>query len=161
MRGYVVLLEISTPYYRSAVANHLPAPASESLSHPPETVRFAGLPISNPTWRGEPSPELDAAWTSVTDDVGELPVSREDAVKAGVILDLDTLTEFPERWGGGIYASIEWNHHLHCLNVIRMFARYDHYKDKDTSMKAPHDEIVNHIGMLTFYTAIPTALTTI
>jgi hypothetical protein len=40
------------------------APALKDLTY--ETVRFAGLHKQGDIWRGQPRPELDEAWESVT-----------------------------------------------------------------------------------------------
>lgn len=46
---------------------------------------------------------------------GEISVTKGEAIRAGMSLDPDSLVLYPEKYGGGVYTSIEWNHQLHCL----------------------------------------------
>ncbi|KAF1996921.1 hypothetical protein P154DRAFT_607304, partial [Amniculicola lignicola CBS 123094] len=110
-----------------------------------ENVRFAGLREASSPWRGEPRPELEAAWNSVTWEMGEISTTLDDARRAGIELDLNSLVRFPTNDGGDVYTSVEWVHHLHCLNQLRKFTRYNYYKDKDISFLQPFGETVNHM----------------
>ncbi|KAF2179757.1 hypothetical protein K469DRAFT_797546, partial [Zopfia rhizophila CBS 207.26] len=121
------------------------APALGSVDSDYKVVRYAGLQDLNSPWRGEPRPELEEAWDNVTWEVGEIPVSKEEALRSGLLLDPNTLVRFPEEYGGQIYTSVEWNHHLHCLNMIRKFIRFDYYKDKEHSFSFPPEETINHL----------------
>lgn len=61
------------------------------------------------------------------------------------------LKRIPEE-GGGFPVLFEFEHHLHCLNVLRMTSRwnYDYYSASNTSLFKNKENIVHaHVGTFT------------
>ncbi|KAL9480321.1 hypothetical protein ACSS6W_005107 [Trichoderma asperelloides] len=89
------------------------------------SVHYDGTFLANSTsvYRLPPSPEVDAAWEGLGTTSKPLLLSESQATRAGISLDhLKTPSgEFP--------VLFEFNHHLHCLNLIRkaLFYNYDYY----------------------------------
>ncbi|KAL7897152.1 hypothetical protein HDV63DRAFT_380029 [Trichoderma sp. SZMC 28014] len=89
------------------------------------SIHYDGTFLANSTslYRLPPSPEVDAAWEGLGTTSKPLLLSESQATRAGISLDhLKTPSgEFP--------VLFEFNHHLHCLNLIRkaLFYNYDYY----------------------------------
>ncbi|KAH7309853.1 hypothetical protein B0I35DRAFT_359656 [Stachybotrys elegans] len=78
-------------------------------------------------YRGAPSDEVDALWESIA-DIGIVLISGEDVHRLGK--DPAKTVKAPKHWGYGEnihLAQIDGQHRLHCLNVLRKWAHYDHY----------------------------------
>ncbi|KAL6876946.1 hypothetical protein J3F83DRAFT_769962 [Trichoderma novae-zelandiae] len=93
------------------------------------SVLYDGTFLANSTsvFRLPPSPEVDAAWEGLGTTSKPLVLSRPQAIRAGISPDhLKTPSgDFP--------VLFEFNHHLHCLNMIRkaVFFNYDYYSSPD------------------------------
>lgn len=95
------------------------------------TVRYDGTFLANSTtiYRLPPSPAVDAAWEALGTTSQPLLLAPSEASRAGISLDhLKTPSgDFP------VY--FEFNHHLHCLNMVRksVFFNYPYYSDPDAT----------------------------
>ncbi len=77
-------------------------------------------------WRGDPSPEVDAAWDEISWQ-NLFAISTEELVKLGK--DPASSVRLPASWGYGKeahLAKLDVTHQIHCLNAIRkgLFADY-------------------------------------
>ena len=94
------------------------------------TQRFNGSFEKENIYRGDASPEVDAAWDAL--GVNFLPV----IVPEGQLAEKSGLTKDHARrakkYGGGIPVFVEGFHQLHCLNLLRksLFYNYDYYHSK-------------------------------
>ncbi|CAG8960187.1 hypothetical protein HYFRA_00010666 [Hymenoscyphus fraxineus] len=83
--------------------------------------------------RADPSPEVDEAWSKLT-DVGVVIISGEEVSKLGK--DPKKTVKAPLAWGYGSDAHLaqsDGQHALHCLNAIRKYAYKEHYYPLQTS----------------------------
>lgn len=64
-------------------------------------------------FKGEPNPDLDAAWDQIADD-GQI-ISIDQETFDHLNKSADTAVTVPSGYGGGYLASIEIFHQLHCL----------------------------------------------
>ncbi|KAG0704005.1 hypothetical protein DFH29DRAFT_802565 [Suillus ampliporus] len=89
-------------------------------------VRFNGTLDFPSIYRGPPSPEIDAAWTRIVDDVLPTRMTLEEILKAGEV-DSPSKVKYPEKNGGGFMVSTESLHQLHCLNLLRKASWFEYY----------------------------------
>lgn len=78
-------------------------------------------------YRGDPSPELDAAWEHLT-TTHMFPVTEEEVLRLGK--DPEYVTRMPEEFGfgSGLYAGfMDVFHNIHCLDYLRRQAYPDYY----------------------------------
>lgn len=93
------------------------------------SVLYDGTFLANSTsaFRLPPSPEVDEAWEGLGTTSKPLLLSKSQAERAGISSDhLKTPSgDFP--------VLFEFNHHLHCLNLIRksLYFNYNYYSDPD------------------------------
>lgn len=109
------------------------SPAVEAVEY--LDVRFNGTLHKPSVSKGEPSPELDAAWNSIIFNMKPLQISSETLAKLGKD-KRPSLTRLPGEYGGEYLVSMEITHHLHCLNMLRKYLDYDYYKATDVAMQA-------------------------
>jgi len=114
----------------STPSAHLAIHSPESVAVEPVITRFNGTiifpsiyrihsgPLDAPDYHGPPSPELDAAWARISDDVPPIRVTIDDLRIAGEV-DLPAKVKYPQSSGGGFMASLEVNHQMRCLNFLR------------------------------------------
>ncbi|KAG1813507.1 uncharacterized protein BJ212DRAFT_394744 [Suillus subaureus] len=100
----------------------------------PVIVRFNGTLDFPSIYRGPPSPEIDAAWARIAQDVLPTRMSLEDFVKAGEV-DSPSKVKYPATYGGGLVVSMEAYHQLHCLNLLRKVTWPEYYRPTDTSLE--------------------------
>lgn len=93
------------------------APILENFDPGLQEFRFNGSIRWPSPYRGEPSPEVDAAWNriSIVPPL-DLDISREDFLNIGVSPDT-AATNAPEH-GGGYLLVPEFTHQLHCVVSI-------------------------------------------
>lgn len=108
-------------------------------------VRFNGSIDLRSEWKGMPRPQLEASWNSVTYDVTNFPISRDDLEKNSRGEYKETTVRFPPDAGDGYMAGLEVFHHLHCLNMLRKVSYHEHYQDHDILWTDPPDVFRNHI----------------
>ncbi|KAI5458728.1 hypothetical protein BGZ63DRAFT_466409 [Mariannaea sp. PMI_226] len=95
------------------------------------SVRYDGRFLSNSSsiYRQPPSPEVDAAWEALGTTSKPLILSPSQAKRAGLSPDhLKTPSgDFPTYF--------EFDHHLHCLNMVRksLFYNYDYYSSPNAT----------------------------
>ncbi|KAM5343145.1 hypothetical protein ACJ41O_014111 [Fusarium nematophilum] len=89
---------------------------------------FDGKFMHENKFRGNASPEVDAAWESLGVDYRPGVISYEDGLASG--LD-DSFVQRAPQHGGGFFVNVEGMHHLHCLNLVRksLWFNYEYYKD--------------------------------
>ncbi|KAH8880797.1 hypothetical protein GQ53DRAFT_669188, partial [Thozetella sp. PMI_491] len=91
--------------------------------------QFAGSFGQESKWRGDPNPELDAAWDAIATRRVLQGVTKEDVVRLGKLSN--STVQIPEEYGGGYMASVEATHQMHCLNMLRKASYREYYKDKE------------------------------
>jgi hypothetical protein len=110
------------------------------------SVSYDGTFLANSTsvFRLPASPEVDAAWEGLGTTSKPLLLSESQASRAGISLDhLKTPSgEFP--------VLFEFNHHMHCLNLIRkaLFFNYDYYSGPNSPgrhLGADEQTITKHV----------------
>ncbi|KAK0510644.1 hypothetical protein JMJ35_007076 [Cladonia borealis] len=117
----------STKYHLKATSNH--SPAFDALDMRLQSTVFNGSLFSLNTsgiFRQHPSPEVDAAWESIT-RVPNFLVDREDIEKVGK--DPSLVVKAPAAWNVGekYLAALEGHHTMHCLNEVRREVYSDYY----------------------------------
>jgi Mycotoxin biosynthesis protein UstYa len=109
-------------------------------------VDYNGSFFHQTIYRGDPSPEVDAAWEALGVDYRALAVPEADALKSGIEPDQ---VRIRAKYGGGYPANVEGLHHLHCLNLLRQSSLYnfDYYKALGKGAFKNEDHIVKvHIS---------------
>ncbi|RFU74822.1 hypothetical protein TARUN_7446 [Trichoderma arundinaceum] len=111
------------------------------------SVLYDGTFLANSTsiYRLPPSPEVDAAWEGLGTTSKPLLLSKSQASHAGISPDhLKTPSgEFP--------VLFEFNHHLHCLNMIRkaVYFNYHYYSGPNSPgrhLGADEQTITKHVA---------------
>ncbi|THC88338.1 hypothetical protein EYZ11_012217 [Aspergillus tanneri] len=103
--------------------------------------QFNGSFLKENIFRGNASPEVDAAWESLGVEYRPLRVPPEDAEKAGISPDQ---VKINDQYGGGYPANLEGLHHLHCLNLLRksLYYNYEYYHSRGEGAFSNNDYIV-------------------
>lgn len=91
------------------------SPALKDIDPTYRRVKFNGTLDYPSIYRGDPSPEIDAAWDNL-ENVRVTSITEEEVLKIGKTTDA---IKIPSQFGGGYMASVEVNHQLHCLNFLR------------------------------------------
>ncbi|KAF9806897.1 hypothetical protein IEO21_08481 [Rhodonia placenta] len=107
------------------------APALEAVEL--YNVKFNGTLDYPSVFRGEPSPELDAAWDKIASAPLPFRVTSEMLAKIGQP-ERPSSVKFPDEDGGGFMATIEVSHHIHCLNMLRKHTYFEYYESIDASV---------------------------
>ncbi|KAK6535803.1 hypothetical protein TWF281_000054 [Arthrobotrys megalospora] len=116
-----------TKYHLKATSNY--SPVFDALNMGLHNTVFNGSLFSLNTsgiFRQSPSPEVDAAWESIT-RVPNFLVNREDIEKVGK--DPKLVVKAPAAWNVGekYLVALEGHHTMHCLNEIRREVYSDYY----------------------------------
>ncbi|KAL9046167.1 MAG: hypothetical protein Q9214_000929, partial [Letrouitia sp. 1 TL-2023] len=119
------------------------SPALEAVGDWTDIHRLNGSFRFPSVWRGEPSPEVDAAWSRIT-DVGAFQISEEEMKRVDPTF-ADGAVRLSPKQGGGHMASLEVFHQLHCVNLVRQYTYKDYYQDKATSFEDPPDLLRIHV----------------
>lgn len=138
--GSLIVTSVSSfTLWMSTPSAHLAIYSPASVAVEPVVTRFNGTivspsiyridsgPLDAPDYHGPPSPEIDAAWARISDDVPPIRVTIDDLRKAGEV-DLPAKVKYPQSSGGGFMASLEVDHQMRCLNFLRKSSWPDHYK---------------------------------
>lgn len=128
--------------YRAGI-NRMIAPAIKSVKY--HDIRYNGSLKAPSSFRGEPSPEVDESWTSITKAVPLFSIDEEDVAR--LRKNKDEIVRVPDEEGGGYLAGLEASHQLHCVNILRMYTHFDYYKDIEPAFSDPPDVLRNHLGM--------------
>ncbi|OAP55471.1 hypothetical protein AYL99_10444 [Fonsecaea erecta] len=113
-----------------------------------KTVRFNGsLGLPSP-WTAEPSDEVDALWDHF---VYRAPMSISDEEFGRLNVESKALVRFPPELGGGIWADLEMDHQLHCLDLLRKHTHLHYYESKDVSFVNQSNIIRVHLGKSLFF----------
>ncbi|KAL8832369.1 MAG: hypothetical protein Q9170_004905 [Blastenia crenularia] len=108
------------------------APALKDIDPSYRRTLFNGSLQYPSIYRGDPSPDLDAAWDEL-DHVGMMSITKEDILRIGKTTDS---VKIPPQFGGGYMASLEVNHQLHCINFLRKSLSPEYY-----ARSSPHASI--------------------
>jgi len=102
-----------------------PVTASVDIKWTPQV--YNGSFFHQTVYRGDASPEVDAAWKALGVDYRALRIDESEAEAAAITIDH---VHIREKYGGGHPANLEGLHHLHCLNLLRqgLVYNYDYYK---------------------------------
>ncbi|KAI8626643.1 hypothetical protein F5Y19DRAFT_445625 [Xylariaceae sp. FL1651] len=121
---------------------------------PRRSTKFQGSFRSDSPYRGPPGPDVDAAWERYTASpwidgtAVVLGVDEDEVIKSGKHLDQEwansTVHLEPEN-GGGVMATLEIFHQLHCLDLIRKYTHYTEYKSTLSLVDTDPDLSRNHI----------------
>ncbi|KAI1755450.1 hypothetical protein F4782DRAFT_551663 [Xylaria castorea] len=92
-----------------------------------EETTFEGSFLAPSVWRGEPTPELDAAWDRISlGGMGSIRISKDELQLLNKSKDADITVGFPDEgvtdtdYGQkDVQVILEVFHQLHCLNEIR------------------------------------------
>jgi len=109
------------------------SPANVAVEYNKELTTFNGTFDFGSIYRGEHSPELDAAWDRISQDKLLNRVTLEQLLKIGKT-NLTSKVKLLEEDGGGYMVSLEVFHLLHCLNTIRKYTYLDYYGTVDTAL---------------------------
>ncbi|KAI1191195.1 hypothetical protein F5B17DRAFT_426840 [Nemania serpens] len=119
-------------------------------------VKFLGSFETVTPYRGPPSPEIDGAWarftmspwvdgTAVALSVGpeEVKAAKKDQEEEW----FNSTVQLGDANGGGMMATLEMFHQLHCLDLVRKFTfyKYPYYKSTGGVFNRPVDAQINHI----------------
>ncbi|KAK0509233.1 hypothetical protein JMJ35_008604 [Cladonia borealis] len=100
---------------------------------------------SHSVYRGDPGPDVDAAWERVSAKGAEVVMMhRSDISKVGK--DPASVVQAPESWGFGpdaIPVQVDVFHQIHCLNELRKEMHYQYYYG-DSPRTALHDAHKKH-----------------
>ncbi|KAI8954443.1 hypothetical protein F4801DRAFT_605360 [Xylaria longipes] len=122
-------------------------------------VKFVGSFESVTPYRGPPSPEIDAAWarfttspwadgTAVVLGVGtkEVRPARKDKDEEW----FNSTVQLGDANGGGMMATLEMFHQLHCLDLVRKFTfhKYSYYKNTGGVFDRPIEAQKNHVEII-------------
>ncbi|OJJ50736.1 hypothetical protein ASPZODRAFT_126660 [Penicilliopsis zonata CBS 506.65] len=97
---------------------------------PVSTVRRNGslLPNNPPSiYRQDPSPEVDAAWHRIA-NINPIAMNADEVRRNGY--DPSIVAEWPAEYGfgpGAFVGRLDVFHELHCLDLLRREAHYEHY----------------------------------
>ncbi|KAF2660930.1 hypothetical protein K491DRAFT_774261 [Lophiostoma macrostomum CBS 122681] len=108
-----------------------------------EDVKFNGSLKAPSVYRGNPSPEIDEAWSRVTKSVPLFSITEDDVAKLNK--NKDEIVKVPDAEGGGYLAGLEASHQIHCVNLLRMYTHFDYYKDIEPAFTDPPDVLRYHI----------------
>ncbi|KAI1122363.1 hypothetical protein F5Y10DRAFT_271146 [Nemania abortiva] len=119
-------------------------------------IKFVGSFESATPYRGDPSPEIDAAWARFTTShwadgtAVVLGVGAEEIRAAGKDKEeewFNSTVQLGDANGGGMMATLEMFHQLHCLDLVRKFTfhKYPYYKNSGGVFSRPIEVQKNHI----------------
>ncbi|KAI1111506.1 hypothetical protein F5Y14DRAFT_464418 [Nemania sp. NC0429] len=151
--GSAAFFIASTYYYRES--SDWSALGFEKF--PRRNVKFVGSFETVTPYRGPPSPEIDAAWARFTmspwaDGTAVVLSAGPEEVKAakkdGEEDWFNSTVQLGDANGGGMMATLEMFHQLHCLDMVRKFTfyKYPYYKNTGGVFDRPVDAQINHIG---------------
>ncbi|KAG2148154.1 uncharacterized protein EDB93DRAFT_1084970, partial [Suillus bovinus] len=81
-------------------------------------IRFNGTLGTPSIYRGSPSPEIDAVWERIALNARPIRMTAEQLLRMGEEPSA-VLARYPDEYGGGYMATVEFIHQLHCLDMIR------------------------------------------
>jgi hypothetical protein len=143
MLFFVLWMGTPSPYLHDDIPVYSPA----SVAVEPVIIRFNGTLDFPSIYRGPPTPELDAAWARIAQDVLPTRMSIKDFIKVGEV-DSPSKVKYPAEFGGGLVASIESHHQLHCLNILRKVSWPEYYKPTDPSPEVARMHLDHCIEMI-------------
>ncbi|KAG1852834.1 hypothetical protein DFJ58DRAFT_745990 [Suillus subalutaceus] len=106
-------------------------------------VKFNGSFGATSIYRGSPSPELDAAWDSISFNARPIRMTLEQLLRTGE-KPSPSMARYPDEYGGGYMATVEAIHQLHCLDMLRRVSWGDHYYHNGNMHESP-EEFRTHI----------------
>jgi len=116
------------------------SPANVAVEYHKELTVFNGTFNHPSIYRGYPTPEIDAAWLRISQDVKPTRLTREQLLMIGKE-DTPSKVKFREEDGGGYMASMEVTHQLHCLNMLRKYTYHEHYEKFDLAFVDINPEV--------------------
>ncbi|KAG2361938.1 hypothetical protein BDR07DRAFT_1408130 [Suillus spraguei] len=137
---FVLWMCTPSPHLRDDIPIY--SPASSAVD--PMIIRFNGTLDFPSIYRGHPSPEIDAAWARIADNVVPTRMSLEEILKAGEVY-LPSKVKYPAKFGGGFMVSLEVTHELHCLNFLRKASWPEYYGPKDISFQDTPEVVRMHL----------------
>ncbi|RMD43379.1 hypothetical protein DV735_g1695, partial [Chaetothyriales sp. CBS 134920] len=108
-----------------------------------ETTRFNGSLLKPTVYRGDASPEVDAAWEALGVNYRSVRIPPELAMQSNLLPDQ---VKINQKYGGGFPANVEGLHHLHCLNLLRqaLYYNFDYYHAKGEGPFRNNDVILRY-----------------
>ncbi|KAF2670220.1 hypothetical protein BT63DRAFT_424170 [Microthyrium microscopicum] len=103
------------------------SPVTQEVAVKYSNVAYNGSFFHQTIYRGDASPEVDAAWSALGVDYRAMRIPEEYAEAAGLTKNH---VKIRDKYGGGYPANMEGLHHLHCLNLLRKSSWYnfEYYK---------------------------------
>lgn len=135
--GHVVLLSLSVTFFILSICNRAARPSDLQVtkqfsSYSPvastaayETVRFNLTPVVEGPFVGY-GPEVDKAWDSIANDMGDQMISQAELDMLG-LSRTSLKVKDPATGNEGYRAAVEVFHQLHCLNLLRQYVYKDYY----------------------------------
>lgn len=108
------------------------SPALEAVEY--LDVKFNGSVYHQSIYKGQPNPELDAAWDKLVFRTKPTPISSEILHKLKKS-DSPSLVKFPDEDGRGYHTTLELTHEIHCLNMLRKATYYEYYEATDPAIQ--------------------------
>ncbi|CAN8099971.1 unnamed protein product [Discula destructiva] len=110
---------------------------------------------SDEIFRGDPSPEVDAAWRRISSEQ-PVAITRDEVLALGK--DPDKAVRYPKGFNGtgdqdDLYAGrIDVFHQIHCLDALRREAHFDHYYgQKYPNLNATNNLHKAHLSHCVYY----------
>ncbi|KAJ5612189.1 hypothetical protein N7510_005383 [Penicillium lagena] len=126
----------------SPILNDIPTTLTE--------IRMNGTFTFPSIYRGEPSPEIDAAWDRVS-MLRPLDIHLTDAEFLKIGRSVETAARNAPENGGGFFLQPEFSHQLHCVNLLRKVShfKFGYYKPRDPDFTDNVELFKTHIDHCT------------
>ncbi|ROW12401.1 hypothetical protein VMCG_00516 [Cytospora schulzeri] len=169
--GHVVLLSLSITFFVLSICNRTArlsalqvtqqisaySPVASTVEY--ETVRFNLTPVVEGPFVGY-GPEVDEAWDSIANDMGDQMISQNELDRLGLPRNSLKVTD-PTTGKEGYRAAVEVFHQLQCLNLLRQYVYKEYYvnvysdidRDDEEGLKAQIDHCLEAIRINLMCTA--------
>ncbi|KAG2068292.1 hypothetical protein BDR04DRAFT_1158121 [Suillus decipiens] len=101
-------------------------------------IQFNGSFDATSIYRGSPSPEIDAAWDKISLDARPVRMTLEQLLRTGETPS-PAMVRYPDEYGGGYMATVEFIHQLHCLDMLRRASHGDTYYNHANMHESPEE----------------------
>lgn len=109
-----------------------------------ETVRYNLTPLVEGPFVGY-GDEVDKAWDSIANDMGDQMISEEELDRLGLPRNSLKVKD-PKTGKEGYRAAVEVFHQLHCLNLLRQYIYKDYYVNIYSDIQEEEQGLKGHVG---------------
>lgn len=109
-----------------------------------ETVRYNLTPLVEGPFVGY-GDEVDKAWDSIANDMGDQMISEEELNRLGLPKNSLKVKD-PKTGKEGYRAAVEVFHQLHCLNLLRQYVYKDYYVNIYSDIQEEEQGLKGHVG---------------